>query len=228
MKHSPEFTPTEFLVGFIYFLFQLIGIPELVKGVNLLLGSALSEAMLNTVFFAINFVAVLIIFPTFLKANFQIACQHPWNVLRCAGIGFLMYLVGDSLFTSITTVIAPSFCNPNDATINQLAQSNYWLMVIATVVLVPIAEECFYRGLIFRGLCDYFPVLAYVVSMVFFSLVHVLGYASKADFGTLMLSFLQYLPAGFALAWSYQASGTIYTPLLIHMIVNLKGICLMR
>ena len=228
MKNSPHFTPTEFLVGFIYFLLQLMGIPELVLGVNFLMGNVLSEAMVNVVFFAINFAAVLIIFRKFLKANFQLACQHPWTVLRCAGIGFLMYLVGDSLFVIITTVVDPSFYNLNDAVINQLAQSNYGLITIGTVILVPVAEECFYRGLIFRGLYDHSPVLAYLISMALFSLAHVLGYAYESDFGTIILSFLQYLPAGFALAWSYRESGSIFTPILFHMAVNQNGLLLMR
>ena len=93
---------------------------------------------------------------------------------------------------------------------------------------VPIAEECFYRGLIFRNLYDKSPFLAYAVSMVIFSLAHVLGYVGMEDLGTLALCFLQYLPAAFALAWSYRRSGSIFAPILIHMVVNQTGMLLMR
>lgn len=228
MKNFSKLTPTEFLVGFIYFLLQLMGIPELIRGINFLMGNPLSEAMLNVVFFTINFVAVLIIFRTFLKVNYQLACQQLWNVLRCAGIGLLIHFAGESLFFMLTDAIAPSFQNINDATIHQWAQSNYGLMVLATVLFVPIAEECFYRGLIFRSLYDDSPFFAYAISMALFSLAHVLGYVAMADFGTLVLCFLQYLPAGFALAWSYRASGSIYASVLIHMSVNQMGMLLMR
>ena len=45
---------------------------------------------------------------------------------------------------------------------------------------------------------------------------------------TLLLCFLQYLPAGYCLAWCYANTGTIVTPILMHMIVNAYGISAMR
>jgi len=48
------------------------------------------------------------------------------------------------------------------------------------------------------------------------------------DFGTIILCFLQYLPAGFALAWCYRRSGSIFASILVHMTVNQMGMLLMR
>ena len=228
MKYFPKLTSNESLIGLIYYLLQLLVIPSLAVGVNFLLGNTMSESVLNVICFAINFVAVLIIFRKFLLANWQPVRTSPWNVLRCAGAGFLMYFAGNALFSLLSTAIDPEFANLNDAAISMMAESNFGLMTIGTVILVPIAEECFYRGLIFRGIYDRSPFLAYFLSMVIFSLAHVLGYVALADFGTLMLCFLQYLPAGFALAWSYRASGSIYASVLIHMTVNQMGMLLMR
>ena len=36
------------------------------------------------------------------------------------------------------------------------------------------------------------------------------------------------LPAGFALAWAYRRSGSIFASILIHMSVNQIGMLLMR
>ena len=228
MKYFPKLTSNESLIGLIYYLLQLLVIPSLAVGINFLLGNTISESVLNVICFAINFVVVLIIFRKFLLVNWQPVRSHPWNVLRCAGAGFLMYFAGNALFSLISTAIDPEFANLNDTAISMMAKSNFGLMTVGTVILVPIAEECFYRGLIFRGIYDRSPILAYILSMVIFSLAHVLGYTAMADFGTLMLCFLQYLPAGFALAWSYRASGSIYASVLIHMTVNQMGMLLMR
>ena len=228
MKYFSKLTPNESLIGLIYYLLQLLVIPGLAVGVSFLLGNTISESVLNVICFAINFIAVLIIFRKFLLANWQPVRIQPWNVLRCAGIGFLMYLAGNFLFSWLSTAIDPEFANLNDAAIAQMVESNYGLMTIGTVILVPIAEECFYRGLIFRGIYDRSPLLAYSLSMVIFSLAHVLGYVAMADFGTLVLCFLQYLPAGFALAWAYRRSGPIFASILIHMSVNQIGMLLMR
>lgn len=221
-------TPNETVFGFLYFLLQLLIIPSIIMVVNMMLPVPYSEAVVNFVFFAVNFVTVLIIFRKFLAANFRSLLAYPWYTLRCAGIGFLIYMAGNTVFSLLVTALVPEFANINDAAIMEMVQDNFTLMTIGTVILVPIAEECFYRGLIFRNLYDKSPFLAYALSMILFSLAHVLAYVGMEDFGTLALCFIQYLPPAFALAWCYRRSGSISAPILIHMVVNQTGMLLMR
>lgn len=228
MNYFPKLTSNETVFGFIYFVLQLLIIPGILAAVNMILPNPMSEAIINAVFFAINFVAVLIIFRKFLAANFSPLKENPWMVLRWAGIGFLVYMAGNTLFSLVVTALMPDFANINDAVIMEMVQENYGLMTVGTVLLVPVAEECFYRGLIFRNLYDRHPILAYGISMAIFSLAHVAGYILLEDPGTLALCFVQYLPAGFALAWTYRRSGSIFASILIHMTVNQTGMLLMR
>ena len=221
-------TPNESVFGLIYYLLQLLVIPAILGVINMLVGNPMSEAVVNVLFFAMNFMAVLIIFRKFLTANFRTLCAYHLHVLRHAGIGALIYMAGNVAFSLVATLIDPGFANVNDAAIMEMVQGNFGLMTLGTVILVPVAEECFYRSLIFRNIYDKSPVWAYAVSMVLFSLAHVLGYLLFVDFGTLVLCFFQYLPAGFALAWAYRHSGSIFAPVLIHMCVNLVGMLLMR
>lgn len=223
-----KLTPNETVFGFLYFLLQLLIIPSIFMVGNMMMAVPHSEALVNFIFFAVNFVAVLVIFRKFLAANFRSLLAYPWYTLRCAALGFLIYMGGNAIFSLVVTVLVPDFANINDAAIMEMVQDHFGLMTIGTVFLVPIAEECFYRGLIFRNLYDKSPFLAYAVSMVIFSLAHVLGYVGMEDLGTLALCFLQYLPAAFALAWSYRRSGSIFAPILIHMVVNQTGMLLMR
>lgn len=223
-----KLTPNETVFGFLYFLLQLLIIPSILMVGNMMMAVPYSEALVNFIFFAVNFVAVLVIFRKFLAANFRSLLAYPWYTLRCAALGFLIYMGGNAIFSLVVTVLVPDFANINDAAIMEMVQDHFGLMTIGTVFLVPIAEECFYRGLIFRNLYDKSPFLAYAVSMVIFSLAHVLGYVGMEDLGTLALCFLQYLPAAFALAWSYRRSGSIFASILIHMVVNQTGMLLMR
>ena len=228
MKFFAKLTPNESVWGLIYFLLQLLVVPGIVMVVNMMLPVPISEASINVVFFAINFLMVLVIFRKFLVSNFSVLREHPWYVLRFAGVGFLIYMVGNWLFGLLIAYVAPDFTNVNDASIMEMVQDHFGLMTLGTVLLVPVAEECFYRGLIFRTIYDKSPVWAYIVSMVLFSLAHVLSYVVMADLKTLVLCFFQYLPAGFALAWSYRKSGSIFASVLIHMAVNQAGMLLMR
>lgn len=228
MKSFAKPTPNESVFGLIYYLLQLLIIPAIIMVANEMLPNPYSEAVVNFVFFTVNFVFVLVIFRKFLAANLRALMERPWAVLRCAGIGFLMYWAGNLVFGLLTAIISPDFANINDTAITQMVQSDFGLMTVGTVLLVPVAEECFYRCLIFRNLYDKSPVLGYALSIVLFSLSHVLGYVTMVDFGTLVLCFLQYLPAGFALAWSYRHSGSIFASILIHMTVNQIGMLMMR
>ena len=221
-------TPNETVFGFTYFILQLLIIPGIVMAVIMMLPGYVSIAIVNFLYFCVNFVVVLLIFRNFLTANFKSLLAYPWHALRCAAIGLLIYAAGSSLFDLVVTALVPDFTNVNDAEILKMVQKHYALMTIGTVFLVPVAEECFYRGLIFRNLYDTHPVLAYLVSIVVFSLAHVLNYVGLESFRTLALCFVQYLPAGFALAWSYRRSGSIFAPVLIHMAVNQTGMLLMR
>ncbi len=222
-------TPNETVFGFIYFVLQLLIVPSIITVVGMIvLPNPLSEATVNFIFFAINFLVVLILFRKYLAANFCTLRDYPWHVLRWSGIGFLVYMAGNTVFSFVVTPLFPDFANINDAAIMEMVQENYGLMTLGTVLLVPVAEECFYRGLIFRNLYDKSPFWAYAASMVTFSLAHVLGYVGMESFGTLALCFIQYLPAAFALAWSYRRSGSIFAPILIHMVVNQTGMLLMR
>ena len=59
-------------------------------------------------------------------------------------------------------------------------------------------------------------------------MIHVMGYIGQFDWLTLVLCFLQYIPAGLWLAWAYEKSDSIFAPMLIHTAINAIGIYAMR
>ena len=94
--------------------------------------------------------------------------------------------------------------------------------------LAPVAEEMLYRGLIFRELSQTSKAAAYLVSMAAFAAIHVLGYIGSEDLGRLVLCFIQYLPAGLCLAWTYTKADNIVAPIVVHAIVNAVAIGALR
>ena len=77
-----------------------------------------------------------------------------------------------------------------------------------------------FRGLIFRSLYGKSPWAAYIVSIIAFAMVHIVGYIGSYSPLEIVLAVLQYLPAGLCLAWSYTKAETIFAPILIHAAVN--------
>ena len=84
------------------------------------------------------------------------------------------------------------------------------------------------RGLVFGALHPRSRMLAYIVSTLFFSFIHVMGYIGSFSASVLLLCFLQYIPAGVMLAWAYEYSGSILAPILIHTAVNAIAIFSVR
>jgi uncharacterized protein len=86
-----------------------------------------------------------------------------------------------------------------------------WTVVgVAVVVVAPLAEELFFRGLLFGALRQFWGLWpALLVSGLAFSAVH------------LNLSVMvPYALIGIVFAWSYHRSGSLWTPIAAHAIVN--------
>ena len=219
-------TKQETIFGWMYLAFQLIALPGILSWANETM--ELSEAELNFCFFVINFIAVLLIFNKYLSRSFTQVLQHPSYFIQAVILGFVAYYACSWGINKLFSWIAPGYTNANDASIAALSKGNFFLMAIGTVVLVPPVEECFYRGLIFRNLYGVSRLAAYLVSMAVFAFIHIIGHIQSYTLLQLILAFLQYLPAGLCLAWSYAKSDTVFSPIVIHALVNAWSIGLLR
>ena len=222
MKKSLSVCPnkSETIGGACYLAFQLMLLPSILMAVNDLLSPALNEAQLNFVFYLINFLAVLVIFHDFLGSSLTLALRHPVMLCQAVILGFVAYFACAEGMEWIIGKLVPSYSNYNDEAIFAMAGANRFLMVIGTVILVPPAEECIFRGLIFRKLYGKNRFAAYLVSILAFSCIHILGYIGVYSPLELTMAVLEYLPAGIWLAWSYTKADTIFAPILIHAAVN--------
>ncbi len=228
MKLSIPLTKYERSFGFVYLLVQLFILPSILMLLNGLLAQPLSESSVNFIFFCTNFLFVLVIFHRFLWKNLLLAKDHLWLCLRYTFLGYCLYYLGNVVFGLIVPYLDPDFFNVNDESIMTMVQEQFTLLSAATVFLVPVVEECLFRGVLFRGFHDSSRFAAYALSTLLFAFIHVAGYVGTYSFATLALCYVQYLPAGLALAWAYEKSDTIITPILMHMTINQLGVLAMR
>ena len=225
--HS-RLTQKELVWGWRYLLFQAVFLPTLLTLCNSMLLRPLSAAALNFLFFSINLGAAILIFHRYL-----------WQFFRLSGKQFLCILVVGTIFFAVCqgcsfgigklfSSVFEEFSNINDQSISAMSKENYFLMFLCTVFFAPIAEECFYRGLIFRGLYERSPLAAWLFSVILFSFIHIMNYIGSYLATTLFLCFLQYIPAGICLAAAYRLSGSLLSPILIHAAVNIVGMLSLR
>ena len=225
---SANLTNRETISGFIYLVFQLLFLSSILTWVNGQMEHPLSEAELNFVFYLVNFISILLIFHDFLGRGLNQVAHHPVRFFEAIVLGVVAYYVCNQLTTWIVRQLVPSFHNYNDEAIAAIANGNLFLLAIGTVVLVPPVEECLFRGLIFRNLYNRAPWLGYVVSILAFAIIHIIGYIGTYEPLELLMAFLQYLPAGLCLAWAYTKADTIFAPIVIHSIINAVAIGIVR
>ena len=224
---SVSMTHRETLGGWFFLVCHLVVLPVILSFLNLLI-PALTPARLNFAYFIISFLAVILIFPNYLRRNWHFFQLYPGNTMRSAFWGLVIYQLCALAIALLYSWIIPDFLNVNDASISVLAQENYGMMIVGCAFLVPVTEEVLYRGLIFRGFYSKSKLLAYTLSTVAFAMIHISGYIGIYDAKLLICCFLQYIPAGLCLAWAYARADSIFAPILIHMAINVMGINALR
>lgn len=100
-----------------------------------------------------------------------------------------------------------------------IAPAGYTLAsAIATTLLaglvIPIVEEIFFRGVVYRWLRDKWGV---AVSIVVSGLIFGIAHLEPA-------TVIPVIVMGFVLAWTYEKSNSLWPPILIHMLNNLLGV----
>lgn len=221
---SISMTRAELVAGWMYVPFYLVLMPVLLAAVfqylKLPTGTPEGSALLNGAFFAINFLVTLVIYRKFLAKSLVQVGRRFWGFVQAVILGLVMYYAGVLLLARLLSWLAPEFQNVNDASVGVMAKARPELMLLGTVILVPVTEECIVRGLVFQGIHRRNRILAYALSTLAFCAIHLVGYVGLYSPLTLLLCALEYIPAGICLAWAYEKADTIFAPILMHCLIN--------
>ena len=207
---------------------DLLILPSLLVSVNSLLRVPFSPLWLNVLFFTLNFIVLLLVFRRFLAASFHRMKQQASGIISTILAGLLYYWGSNLLLGILMEIMHWDVSNVNDASISAMAEENFPIIAAATILLVPTAEELLYRGVLFQGFYSKNRLAAYLVSTAVFCVIHVLGYIGAYPAQTLLLCCLQYIPAGLCLGWAYAKSDSIFTPIIMHTLINALGIFTLR
>ncbi len=132
-------------------------------------------------------------------------------VLAGLGYGVLAWL-GSSIVLVLVTALLTAIGQPPPVgpAEQAIAMLDPWLVVIAIAIFAPIAEELFFRGIVFNAwLRESGRVPAYVGSAALFAVIHLS-----------LASFLPIFLLGIALAWVYERTGNLLAPIVMHATVN--------
>jgi membrane protease YdiL (CAAX protease family) len=144
-----------------------------------------------------------------------------------AGMGLLLYpaiaiVVGVPLSFLMELLSGERAVTPEQVP-SDLSGAGTVLMVVLAVLVAPVMEELFYRGVLFRSIRDRYGFwVGAVVSGLLFGVAHYVP-APWQD-AVLLQSVMVF--TGLGLAWIYERRGTILAPIAAHMVFNIIGVAI--
>lgn len=218
----------ELLCGIIFLPIFIVPLRTLVLLILESVDPNISDQRYSMIFFLISFVIVFLIFRKFLKESFSDFLDGKFLSFSSILTGYIgFYLI--TYLVSILSFGLNAGPNPNDEALFKQVKLNPNVMIAISVLLGPIVEETLFRGVVFGSIRRKNRLLAYLISFLLFSAYHLWEYViagfngGSFDFGVL-INLLDYLPASLALAWSYEKSGSVWSPILLHALINVLSI----
>ena len=155
-----------------------------------------------------------------------------FNKIKANKIFYLWFIpVSAILFVGLSYLVDLLMSNVSTSSENQLQIENILKnggavpMIIATLILAPLAEEIIFRKCIFSLCGKKRIILAYVLSIVLFVLPHMI--TTQTDIATWLLQCIPYLVSAILFAVMYHLSKfNIYATLTAHILNNLLAIIL--
>jgi membrane protease YdiL (CAAX protease family) len=151
-----------------------------------------------------------------------------WREIRAsAGFGLLLYpglVFGVGLVVSLLLgAISGEQVQAPEQVPTGLPVAGVVVTILYAIVIAPIHEELFFRGVLFRGARDRYGLgPGLVASALGFGLIHYIP-GPWQDAALLMcVMFFN----GIALAWWYERRGTIVASVVAHMVFNVIGLTL--
>ena len=213
-------TKAQKILGWLYLPCYLVLTSFAIQMVAAFLGIPLSEYAVNLLYFIFNFVFVLLVFHRFLLKSLRGFTEHFWQFVQTLILGFALYYIGNLVFVGLFGLLAGDSTIVNNEAVADLISENETVMLLCSVIAAPIVEETLVRGVVFGSFHRVNRYAAYAASILLFSVMHIWQFAGSLTIPALIYNALVYVPAGVALGWTYEKSGTIFCPIVLHAIIN--------
>lgn len=188
----------------------------------LMLKGRIDEGEANTLCYVLSFAYVLMGWLDYLRRDFHSLCAQRRRIL----VELLLSYGAMYCFNIITDSIISFAGNPNNEALLDITGTNFRELAAVSVIMAPFVEEIIFRAGVFGLLREKNRIAAYVAGVLLFSVYHVISYA-HAD-PSEWIYVLQYIPVSFLLCRIYERTKTIWSSILLHMIINLIAVLVLK
>lgn len=231
-RFTPQFTPDctkkEVILGWIYLLIHMFAMPLLIPVIQQHIFPELDEITANAVYYGVGLAVAFTLFYRMLRREFDHFMDRPFHCLRGFLTAYFLWYALSLLLFSLLETLGMELTTPNDQAVDILAEQNFNLTMVVSVIAAPIVEEVLFRGVLFQSIRRKSRLAAYIVSIAVFGLYHVWQFAFAYQDLTYLLYIVQYIPITFALTWCYEYSGSLWTAIFFHASNNYLAMSLLQ
>lgn len=213
----------EQMIGWIYLPVHSIGLHFFASFIVSLTGY--DNSQYNLFCYTVGFVVLSLAMSSYLRNSLDVFLDNIWLSLRSVGTNLILYYVAQYAITLFLLMAISQTVNPNTETVDEAIQVNSKIMLFLAAVLAPFVEEILFRGVVFGNIAKKNRTAAYIISTVLFAAYHLWIYVLYGESILIILIYsVQYVPASVLFARTYEQSGNIYAPMLMHMIINIIAV----
>lgn len=172
------------------------------------------------IYLMVIIISIILAYPL-LKEGYHYWKAHKFFIFK-VDISLLVILYFVTIVLSIFIgMFTKTITSNNQVGVSTSIQNFPLLMCFATLVFAPIAEEILFRGIFYRAFRSQFSIfIATFISSFTFGFLHIYDSVISGQWGDCWYILL-YAFIGVCLCRSYEKTGTIFGPFLLHFFNNL-------
>ena len=218
----------------LYFVVFTVAFPFLLSFFISLMGLSYSthenlleiQMVIQMAFSLLIFITSLYFARDLLKESYYAIRKHKLFLVLTSIVLWFVMLYSVSAVSMLVQTFTKELDSQNQKAVVSMISGFPVLGVYYTVIFAPIVEEIVFRGAIFRKLrTEKGFVIAMLASSLLFGSIHVISSLSSGNYLDLLNIFV-YGVMGAYLCLSYEVTGSIYGPILVHFLNNFISIAM--
>ena len=217
-------TRRELLVGLSFVPVHIFALPILIAMYNSVSGGNMTRFTINAVYCFIGVAVIVMALHNFLRTSLDSLLDRPGGVGLSLATAFFAENILNYLSLIVLLEIHGSKLMVLGETFTTMKAPTYGALFALTVFVEPFVTEVVFRGVVFGGLRSKNRALAYIVSIIVYALAGIWPQA-LAQWNPLTLTYaLQFVPLGLTAAWVYDNTGSVWSPIFLHMLINFSAL----
>lgn len=210
------------MAGYIFLPFHIIILPLFAAMLETYMPGGIDDTTVNLLYYGMGFAFCLIAMWQYLRNAFDVLLDNLATNLAALFFGGISYFLLNYLASGVLfAILGDDLLNSNNEIVLNLTGESSRAAAAIAVFIAPVIEEVLFRGVVFGSLATKHRRLAFFVSIGLFAFYNVwqLAYASMnwTIFAYMILS----VPMGYAMAWVYEKTNSIWSPIILHMLINI-------